>query len=190
MARRANDDAHAQPMRMLVQSAPLSIGHTERERFRRFRRRWLALLHAASIGPHRVFAFWSVPCAAAGIRGSSLSELRAVQEEAIDMRAKLEKARNDLKQRTIDVHMLQATRRSVLLGGLLSTIYAVPPSHGCIPTSLCAAPDGRNVNRHATCTGRAAAARADGRSVCRNCAGRSSTGSRLRSLRTSSGCRC
>ncbi len=106
------------------------------------------------------------------------------------MRAKLEKARNDLKQRTIDVHMLQATGRSVLLGGLLSTIYAVPPSHGRMPTSLCAAPDGRNVHRHATCTRRAAAARADGRSVCRNCAGRSSTGSRLRSLRTSSGCRC
>lgn len=57
VARRANDDAHAQPMRMLVQSAPLSIGHTESERFRRFRRRWLALLHAASIGLHRVFAF-------------------------------------------------------------------------------------------------------------------------------------
>jgi hypothetical protein len=34
------------------------------------------------------------------------------QEELVEMRKKFERSRGDLKQRTVDVHMLQVTRRA------------------------------------------------------------------------------
>jgi predicted nucleic acid-binding Zn-ribbon protein len=41
------------------------------------------------------------------------------QEELVEMRKKFERSRGDLKQRTVDVHMLQVCHRSGLSGRVL-----------------------------------------------------------------------